>query len=221
MTSLQGLLMLAWAVAILLSSPVNSVNLAVNGVSRPCAPGTFSPSGRTPCQPCPKGSFTGHWSSTRCESAKAGYYVPVSGSSAPFTCEPGSYSDKGSSECALALKDVTPEANSRSKPRPPAKRPCAFGLQHCPIYGRWSGGTFVKRYECLDTQHELESCGGCVHTDSLDGDTSSPRGRDCSAITGVDTVRCVLGKCIVDKCTWGYAISADKSQCRSVYGKYY
>ena len=98
----------------------------------------------------------------------------------------------------------------------------------------------MKNYECVDVQHDLESCGGCVHGDALNGDTSGV-GQDCSQIVGVDTVRCVQGRCVIgetapiffvpsdpshvrhstDKCAWGYAISADKSHCRSVYGKYY
>jgi hypothetical protein len=139
-----------------------------------------------------------------------------------------------------AVKDVLAQENpakSHMKVRPAAvKRPCQLGLQYCPIYGKWSGGSFIKNYECMDVQHDLESCGGCVHNDSLDGDVNRSGGRDCSLIPGVDTVRCVQGRCVigestpvriypkrssdtVDKCSWGYSISVDKSSCESLYGK--
>ena len=101
-----------------------------------------------------------------------------------------------------ALKHVPAQPDSekvRGRLRPvaaAAKGPCQFGQMHCPVYGRWHGGVFVKNYECVDIQHDLESCGGCKHNYSLDGDTSG-LGEDCSQIVGVDTVRCVQGRCVI------------------------
>lgn len=56
----------------------------------------------------------------------------------------------------------------------------------------------MKNYECVDVQHDLESCGGCVHNDAMNGESSGVgSGQDCSQIAGVDTVRCVQGKCVI------------------------
>ncbi|KAI0086507.1 hypothetical protein BDY19DRAFT_346756 [Irpex rosettiformis] len=217
--------LLLWFHALLLSTLVKGAKLSENGASRPCIPGSFSVTGRTPCQPCPEGSFTSHWSSTSCELAEPGYYVPLPGSSAAFACDAGTHSYKGSIACTLALNEVlaqSDKAKGRGRTRPASvKRPCRYGLMHCPVYGKWYGGVFVKNYECVDVRHDLESCGGCVHSDSLGGGPNSLDGQDCSQIAGVDTVRCVQGRCVIDKCAWGYAVSADKSHCHPAYGKYY
>lgn len=65
------------------------------------------------------------------------------------------------------------------------------------MFGRWYGEIFVKNFECIDVQHTLESCGGCVNSDSLEGEINSLGGRDCSAIPGIDEVRCLSGRCII------------------------
>ena len=51
MTLLLAPLLLAWLGTLLLFTQVCNAKLAVNGMSRPCAPGSFSATGRTPCQP--------------------------------------------------------------------------------------------------------------------------------------------------------------------------
>ena len=60
---------------------------------------------------------------------------------------------------------------------------CPKGLSACPIAVP-SGLT--GDYECLDTAHELESCGGCA---------STGEGQDCTAIRGIWNVGCVQGRC--------------------------
>lgn len=166
---------------------------------------------------------TTDWSSLSCTQAELGHYVPLPGSSISLLCEPGYYSARGSSYCSpckltracrLQLKKRLkvflaknavfdqadlPSSGKKIRPLPAKTRPCAFGLHHCPVYGQWQKGTFLKGFECIDTQHELESCGGCVHNDSPDGEVNNRGGQDCSAITGVDTVRCVQGRCVIGK----------------------
>ena len=44
-------------------------------------------------------------------------------------------------------------------------------------------------------------------------DSLSPRGVDCTAIPGVADVSCMRGSCVVRRCTSGYAVTADRSQC--------
>lgn len=78
---------------------------------------------------------------------------------------------------------------------------CPKGLSACPIAVP-SGLT--GDYECLDTAHELESCGGCA---------STGEGQDCTAIRGIWNVGCVQGRCAVYTCAFGYKRSRDGKSC--------
>jgi len=62
----------------------------------------------------------------------------------------------------------------------------------CPITSNATG------YECIDTQTELTSCGGC---ESLN------EGENCLAIEGADTVGCEKGQCRVFSALPGYVIN--------------
>jgi hypothetical protein len=46
----------------------------------------------------------------------------------------------------------------------------------------------MRWFQCIDSQVNLERCGGCI-TDGL--------GEDCTAISGVESVMCDVGKCLV------------------------
>nr|XP_019002407.1 uncharacterized protein I203_04888 [Kwoniella mangroviensis CBS 8507]OCF65868.1 hypothetical protein I203_04888 [Kwoniella mangroviensis CBS 8507] len=63
-------------------------------------------------------------------------------------------------------------------------------------------------YECLDTDSELESCGGCIHSSIIAlGDTPAG-GVDCTSLPGAapDGVTCLEGRCIVYDCDEGYEL---------------
>ncbi|KAL7410788.1 hypothetical protein BDY24DRAFT_417642 [Mrakia frigida] len=71
---------------------------------------------------------------------------------------------------------------------------CPAGLTPCSVgFGRDGA------YECLDTQSELESCGGC---------RSTGLGTDCSALTGVrmGAATCDRGRCVVSACRAGFKL---------------
>lgn len=68
---------------------------------------------------------------------------------------------------------------------------CTPGQEACRVFG---GGLFA--YECIDTQSNIESCGGCP----MDG------GQDCTSIFGATSVECKQGKCIVSECEKGLAL---------------
>ncbi|KAG8910582.1 hypothetical protein FRC01_006249 [Tulasnella sp. 417] len=78
---------------------------------------------------------------------------------------------------------------------------CTRGFESCPHYSGRGG------VECVDTQSDPESCGGCV---SVDGKGS---GTDCTALEGVSVTRCAKGSCVIDACKKGYAKSLDGSSC--------
>lgn len=78
---------------------------------------------------------------------------------------------------------------------------CPAYLTPCPMYVPLS---IVSRltyrfprmgtYECLETDNDLESCGGCA---------SRGEGKDCTAIKGAIRVRCYKGQCLVVACQPG------------------
>lgn len=97
---------------------------------------------------------------------------------------------------------------------------CPNGMTACPTVGTY--GAFSD-YECIDTKHELQSCGGCFSTGA---------GQDCSAIRGAWNVGCEAGKCAgafydyslcpwadqvehlaVYNCMAGYRLSANGAAC--------
>ncbi|KAH8981203.1 hypothetical protein EDB86DRAFT_2813116, partial [Lactarius hatsudake] len=80
------------------------------------------------------------------------------------------------------------------------------GWAACGVFG---GG--ARAWECVDTAHDLESCGGCV----LPLTPYSPIGQDCTAIPGVADVACHSGECMVRRCLPGYVMSHDGTSCRS------
>ncbi|KAJ7471934.1 hypothetical protein FB451DRAFT_311378 [Mycena latifolia] len=82
---------------------------------------------------------------------------------------------------------------------------CHKGLSACGVPGR------SNSWECIDTQTDLESCGGCMYPD-LSGPFETV-GRDCTAIRGVSDVSCIGGECAVHKCRPGYEIGAHHSKC--------
>ena len=51
--------------------------------------------------------------------------------------------------------------------------------------------------------------GGCVFP--VPGQKAD--GTDCSAISGVENVRCIDGKCVVMSCVAGWSIEADGQSC--------
>ncbi|KAJ7911588.1 hypothetical protein B0H13DRAFT_570305 [Mycena leptocephala] len=80
---------------------------------------------------------------------------------------------------------------------------CHKGFTACGVPGR--GG---NSWECIDTQTDLESCGGCPYSDF-----AMETGKDCSAIRGVSDVSCIRGECVVHKCMAGYEIGGHHSEC--------
>ncbi|KAF8308215.1 hypothetical protein DL93DRAFT_2087230 [Clavulina sp. PMI_390] len=93
---------------------------------------------------------------------------------------------------------------------------CQPGLSKCGIYSsfpsslssRVSHSQSDSAYECLDTQSNLESCGGCVvpYTYGLtpsEIDDLPAAGVDCTALPNVSDVECRVGRCVVHRCKAG------------------
>ncbi|KZV98754.1 hypothetical protein EXIGLDRAFT_727079 [Exidia glandulosa HHB12029] len=89
----------------------------------------------------------------------------------------------------------------------PLENLCGPGEQLC---GLWAAGPHA--WECLNTQRNLESCGGCVTP--IPGARAS--GRDCTSIPGVASVECVYGECVVSRCTHGWKVNQAGNGCFNV-----
>ncbi|THH30635.1 hypothetical protein EUX98_g3549 [Antrodiella citrinella] len=85
---------------------------------------------------------------------------------------------------------------------------CDRGFTPCGVF-EWSGMRASQAWECVDTQSDLESCGGCA-VPLMRG---TPRGIDCTAIPGVADVSCGAGSCVVHRCLPGYVPSLDRAFC--------
>ncbi|TBU59822.1 hypothetical protein BD310DRAFT_876522 [Dichomitus squalens] len=89
------------------------------------------------------------------------------------------------------------------------RRMCQRGYTACGITEQ--RGRATEPWECIDVKADLESCGGCM----TPFDAFSPIGVDCTAIRGVADVSCRHGRCLVRRCTSGYAVTSDRSGCGS------
>jgi hypothetical protein len=78
------------------------------------------------------------------------------------------------------------------------------GWMACGVYGG-----AARAWECLDTDKDLESCGGC----DIPLTPYTPRGTDCTALPGVSDVSCRSGACAVERCAQGWTRAADGSHC--------
>lgn len=76
---------------------------------------------------------------------------------------------------------------------------CPAALAACPV------DAHSTDYECLDTQSDLQSCGGCATLD---------QGKDCTAIKGAKWMGCVKGQCEVYSCAKGFKLV--DNTCRQV-----
>lgn len=88
---------------------------------------------------------------------------------------------------------------------------CPTGLSPCQISPDAADG-----YECLRTESELESCGGCVYG-TYGQVNSTGTGTDCTTLAGVDAagVTCKLGACQVSRCRRGFRLSSGVCEARS------
>ncbi|KAI9610294.1 hypothetical protein KEM48_002580 [Puccinia striiformis f. sp. tritici PST-130] len=104
----------------------------------------------------------------------------------------------------LIVQSAHPE-NKSEKPR------CPTGLTACPIS---SVNIFTPStpYECLDTQQEINSCGGCV---------TLGNGTDCAALRGAGMSGCSDGKCTIFTCARGFKYSKKDQSCRRVQAQHH
>ncbi|TFK85613.1 hypothetical protein K466DRAFT_551782 [Polyporus arcularius HHB13444] len=203
-----------------------------------CPPGHFSP---TPglgqqCYECPRGTFVSTYGATACCNCCSGFYndqtsqthcfdCPVRGAFSPVSAtsasQCGNTPGGGLTQCTQS-GNTCPNTGGSSptgihRRRDIKRRACPTRHKSCPLYGSTNGRGFLKGHECVDIQHDLESCGGCVSNDSPFGERTLDGGRDCSAIPNVNAVICKAGGCLIQQCRDGYSLSPDGTSCISSF----
>lgn len=88
---------------------------------------------------------------------------------------------------------------------------CPVGFKPCQVSPNSEDG-----YECLRTENELESCGGCVYG-VYGTEGTNATGVDCSALPGVDrnSVSCQSGQCQVARCRRGFNLNNGACEARA------
>ncbi|GAA5973385.1 hypothetical protein JCM11641_003104 [Rhodosporidiobolus odoratus] len=106
-------------------------------------------------------------------------------------CASGTCNSSG--VCAAAASQAAGSRKKRSFDCPASHVACAVG------------SSLNDGYECVNVETNLEQCGGCV-TDGV--------GQDCTMISGVETVSCEAGRCLVLSCVPGLSVNADGTACQ-------
>lgn len=119
---------------------------------------------------------------TACTYPTAGTFVPLSCTTCAFQCN--------APLVACGTSCIDPSLQTCNSGVPARKRntlaQCQTGLTACQLRYGW---------ECVDTQTDLESCGGCPSQET-----------DCSALSGAWDVQCVAGQCVIHTCAEGLSL---------------
>ncbi|KAF8886724.1 hypothetical protein BD779DRAFT_1441470, partial [Infundibulicybe gibba] len=211
-----------------------------DGLSIPllCLAGRFSTGGNVvACDLCPAGSFNNVLGSTGCCLCCAGRFSTLLGSTSCTSCPswkmysaPGSIHEGKCSATRGLYQPATSCLQNQDTRSCPASQPyptgnyakrniypktCSTsGHKNCPIFKNTrQRASVLAGYECVDVANDLESCGGCVNFNSVNGSRSEDGGRDCSGIPHVNAVSCSSGRCIIGSCRTGYKVSSDGESC--------
>ncbi|WVQ63271.1 uncharacterized protein L199_001422 [Kwoniella botswanensis] len=136
----------------------------------------------------------------------AGEYI----STTPATCQGGSSGTSGEYLYVQSLDAEPTGGNARRALKNRRRQIEATKYQYCPSsLTACVIGSDQDTFECVDTQGDLESCGGCMG--GLYGPTAhnaTSTGVNCSALPNVALggVTCTRGRCEVSACKYGYAL---------------
>ncbi|KAJ9097730.1 hypothetical protein QFC21_004768 [Naganishia friedmannii] len=94
---------------------------------------------------------------------------------------------------------------------------CPPGLEACYLdnLASLAKGRSVS-WECMDTQKDIESCGGCQFPVS-----GGEQGEDCTTMVGVNSVACVDGACEALSCARGYKLHGKECTLDTTYKSFW
>lgn len=212
-----------------MSCPAGQTSTSNHQGCQKCPVGKYSSAGGT-CQACAKGTFNNVAGAKSCCSCCAGWYSDSTGSTSCKQCTaPWKFSAVGSDNssdcksnqgsgpnklpdptlsCSMVADNVCPNPTGNGPVGTAISRKrrniqCTKGFEACTRFSGEGG------FDCVDTNNDPESCGGCR---TLDGEGS---GTDCTAIKGVSVTRCVKRSCVIDSCRKGWVKSLDGTSCVS------
>ncbi|WVQ97876.1 hypothetical protein IAU59_004992 [Kwoniella sp. CBS 9459] len=112
-----------------------------------------------------------------------------------FTHEAGAYGNQASNFVKRQMRERLQIARNRA-----LRAVCPNELTACKV----SAGDEYS-FECIDTQSELESCGGCTYGEY--NNATAPLGQDCNTIgTAFGASTCLNGRCVSFACRRGYTL---------------
>ncbi|WWC66267.1 uncharacterized protein I206_100168 [Kwoniella pini CBS 10737] len=86
---------------------------------------------------------------------------------------------------------------------------CPIGLSKCSIGSSGSG-----LWECIDTQNDIESCGGCMYPEpTYNNPLAVSNGIDCTSLKGTNGISCNFGKCKIQNCLKGFKLNNNGTIC--------
>ncbi|WWC86265.1 uncharacterized protein L201_001138 [Kwoniella dendrophila CBS 6074] len=86
---------------------------------------------------------------------------------------------------------------------------CPIGLEKCSIGSSLTSSPL--QFECVNTKSDIESCGGCMYSSSLN--ESKKQGTDCTSLAGTNGVSCLNGSCKIQTCIKGFKLSNNGTSC--------
>ncbi|KAJ9112133.1 hypothetical protein QFC20_002314 [Naganishia adeliensis] len=126
--------------------------------------------------------------------------VLLTGTSCYFTC---SATTKDCGQFCIPLTQNCVSGIPAQRALAPESDLCPSGLTACYLGNLASLATGRKvSWDCLDTEKDIESCGGCQFPQIAEA-----QGEDCTEMDGVDEVTCNEGKCEAISCIRGFKLN--------------
>ncbi|KAI0290225.1 hypothetical protein BC826DRAFT_1106580 [Russula brevipes] len=173
--------------------------------------------------------ITGAAPSAKCQYPDHSTPACIDGNPCAFTCTDGftAFPQGNPSECRCKLPSIVCNGKCVARGSCPTagainkkKKRSWVGSGSCLDMGpEWAAcGVFgggARAWECVNTERDLESCGGCM----VPLNAYSRLGTDCTALPGVADVACLSGECVVHRCLPGYIPALGGTRCIRKYKK--
>ncbi|KAK4689015.1 hypothetical protein P7C73_g1085, partial [Tremellales sp. Uapishka_1] len=145
---------------------------------------------------------------TQCASYSNAIFNPTSDYNCACTDnpEPDFTATCGDNAYFIYQHSATAQASTLSRRRLRDRLASQQKLGFCPPGKTACSIENTSGYECVDTDTEFESCGGCLHGEYGNA-SNTTRGQDCSSSDGLfGAVTCTSGRCVASACVEGMTL---------------